>query len=71
MADVDYSRRNKVPRIISENEKAKLEEFIDSIHYSARSVILNMFCVSVNLTPHADTQTMSSNTDMFNFRKLC
>jgi len=36
MADVDYSRRNKVPRIISENEKAKLEEFIDSIHYSAR-----------------------------------
>jgi cyclin-dependent kinase regulatory subunit CKS1 len=40
MADIDYSRRNKVPRLISENEKAKLEEFIDSIHYSARSVIL-------------------------------
>jgi cyclin-dependent kinase regulatory subunit CKS1 len=36
MADIDYSRRNKVPRLITDNEKAKLEEFIDSIHYSAR-----------------------------------
>jgi cyclin-dependent kinase regulatory subunit CKS1 len=42
MADVDYSRRNKVPRPISENGKAKLEEFIDSIHYSARSVVLGL-----------------------------
>jgi cyclin-dependent kinase regulatory subunit CKS1 len=45
MADIDYSRRNKVPRIISDNEKAKLEEFIDSIHYSARSVFVNTYYV--------------------------
>ncbi|KAG9228773.1 oxidoreductin [Amylocarpus encephaloides] len=36
MADMDYNRRNKVPRPLSENEKARLEEFIDSIHYSSR-----------------------------------
>jgi hypothetical protein len=38
MADIDYSRRNKVPRLITDHEKAKLEEYIDSIHYSARLV---------------------------------
>jgi len=36
MADMDYNRRNKVPRPLSEAEKERLEEFIDSIHYSAR-----------------------------------
>ena len=35
-SDLDYSRRNKVPRQLTESEKARLEEFIDSIHYSAR-----------------------------------
>jgi len=38
MADTDYNRRNKVPRPLSELEKERLEEFLDSIHYSARSV---------------------------------
>jgi hypothetical protein len=36
MADLDYSRRNKSPRPLSEAERERLEEFIDSIHYSAR-----------------------------------
>lgn len=36
MIDLDYSRRNKTPRPLSENERARLEEFIDSIHYSPR-----------------------------------
>lgn len=36
--DIDTSRRNKVPRPLSENERARLEEFIESIHYSARYV---------------------------------
>jgi cyclin-dependent kinase regulatory subunit CKS1 len=36
MADIDQSRRNKVPRPLTEAEKERLEEFIDSIHYSAR-----------------------------------
>ncbi|KAL5345735.1 Cyclin-dependent kinases regulatory subunit (Cell division control protein cks1) [Pseudogymnoascus australis] len=36
MADLDYNRRNKAPRPLSEAEKERLEEYIDSIHYSAR-----------------------------------
>ena len=40
MSDMDYNRRNKVPRPLTDSEKARLEEFIDSIHYSARSVAL-------------------------------
>ncbi|KAJ9497189.1 Cyclin-dependent kinases regulatory subunit (Cell division control protein cks1) [Exophiala xenobiotica] len=36
MTDVDMSRRNKKPRPLHENERARLEEFIDSIGYSAR-----------------------------------
>ena len=59
MADIDYSRRNKVPRLISENEKAKLEEFIESIHYSARSVILGLsrhFCNSNTSCRYSDNE---------------
>jgi cyclin-dependent kinase regulatory subunit CKS1 len=36
MGDIDLSRRNKKPRLLLESEREKLEEFIDSIHYSAR-----------------------------------
>ncbi|KAK4922073.1 Cyclin-dependent kinases regulatory subunit (Cell division control protein cks1) [Elasticomyces elasticus] len=34
--DQDYNRRNKKARPLQENEKARLEEFHDSIGYSAR-----------------------------------
>lgn len=34
--DIDLSRRNKKPRLLLESERQKLEEFIDSIHYSPR-----------------------------------
>jgi hypothetical protein len=34
--DIDMTRRNKAPRPLSDSERARLEEFIDSIHYSAR-----------------------------------
>ena len=34
--DIDFTRRNKKPRPLSEAEKDKLEEFVESIHYSAR-----------------------------------
>jgi cyclin-dependent kinase regulatory subunit CKS1 len=34
--DVDMSRRNQEPRPLKDNERARLEEFIDMIHYSAR-----------------------------------
>lgn len=33
---IDMSRRNKEPRPLKDSERARLEEFIDSIHYSAR-----------------------------------
>jgi len=36
MAPLDNERKNKKPRIITEAEKDRLAEFIDSIHYSAR-----------------------------------
>lgn len=36
MTDIDVTRRNKKPRPLLESERAKLEEFIDAIHYSAR-----------------------------------
>lgn len=34
--DIDTARRNKTPRPLSDSERARVEEFIDSIHYSAR-----------------------------------
>ncbi|GAB7365513.1 hypothetical protein MBLNU230_g6586t1 [Neophaeotheca triangularis] len=34
--DIDYTRRNKKPRLLSDNERDKLDEFVDSIHYSSR-----------------------------------
>lgn len=34
--DIDFTRRNKKPRPLSDHEKEKLDEFIDAIHYSAR-----------------------------------
>lgn len=36
--DIDFTRRNKKPRPLSEHEKEKLDEFVDAIHYSARWV---------------------------------
>ncbi|KAI0998997.1 hypothetical protein K3495_g9199 [Podosphaera aphanis] len=36
VVDLEFHRRNKVPRPLSESEKERLEEFIDSIHYSPR-----------------------------------
>jgi cyclin-dependent kinase regulatory subunit CKS1 len=34
--DIDYTRRNKKPRPLGDTERAKLDEFIEAIHYSAR-----------------------------------
>ncbi|RCI13060.1 hypothetical protein L249_0697, partial [Ophiocordyceps polyrhachis-furcata BCC 54312] len=34
--DIDCSRRNRTPRPLSDAERSRLDEFIDSIHYSAR-----------------------------------
>jgi cyclin-dependent kinase regulatory subunit CKS1 len=34
--DIDTSRRNKVPRPLTDSERARLDEFVDGIHYSTR-----------------------------------
>jgi cyclin-dependent kinase regulatory subunit CKS1 len=34
--DIDQSRRNKKPRLLQDTERARLDEFVDSIGYSAR-----------------------------------
>jgi len=36
LPDVDHSRRNPKPRLLLENERVRLDEFIESIGYSAR-----------------------------------
>lgn len=36
---IDTSRRNRVPRPLTDDERARLDEFIDSIHYSTRCVV--------------------------------
>lgn len=35
---IDTSRRNAKPRPLSDNERARLEEFLEAIHYSSRYV---------------------------------
>ncbi|CZT19503.1 probable cyclin-dependent kinases regulatory subunit CKS1 [Ramularia collo-cygni] len=34
--DIDHTRRNKKPRLLTDSERDKLDEFIDNIHYSSR-----------------------------------
>ncbi|KAF3764689.1 hypothetical protein M406DRAFT_291831 [Cryphonectria parasitica EP155] len=33
---IDTSRRNAKPRALTDSERARLEEFLDAIHYSSR-----------------------------------
>ncbi|KAB5578215.1 cyclin-dependent kinase regulatory subunit [Coniochaeta sp. 2T2.1] len=33
---IDTSRRNRVPRPLTDSERQRLEEFVDAIHYSSR-----------------------------------
>jgi hypothetical protein len=46
--DIDITRRNKRPRPLSEEEQAKLKEFVDAIHYSARYALSTTKCTSLN-----------------------
>jgi hypothetical protein len=34
--EIDFTRRNKKPRLLTDQEREQLDEFIDSIHYSSR-----------------------------------
>lgn len=38
MSGIDPNRRNKTPRMVSDLERERLEEFLESISYSARYV---------------------------------
>ena len=33
---MDHDRRNKHPRLLTEHERDRLEEFVEAIHYSSR-----------------------------------
>lgn len=57
--DIDFTRRNKKPRPLTEHEKDKLEEFIEAIHYSARYARLTRIscCAVANCAPrYSDEQ---------------
>ena len=68
MAAMDHDRRNKQPRMLTESERDRLEEFIESIHYSSR-------CAPQHVQVHGtvadelqlDIPMTSSNIGMFNF----
>lgn len=42
---IDTSRRNAKPRSLTDNERARLEEFLDAIHYSSRYVSRAAPCI--------------------------
>lgn len=56
---IDTSRRNVKPRPLTDNERARLEEFLESIHYSSRSVAPHQVAV------HAFSQSSSLTTSSF------
>ncbi|KGO43722.1 Cyclin-dependent kinase, regulatory subunit [Penicillium expansum] len=61
--DIDPARRNKKPRLLLETEREKLDEFVDSIHYSARSGP-NAIAIDSPLTPYR------YNDDKFEYRHV-
>jgi hypothetical protein len=68
--DIDFTRRNKKPRPLSEHEKEKLDEFVDAIHYSARCV----FAIAVNASEadgYIDTLMMPTSTVTCNCQSRC
>lgn len=40
--DIDMTRRNKKARLLTDSERDKLDEFIESIHYSSRYEIMTL-----------------------------
>jgi hypothetical protein len=70
--DIDFTRRNKKPRPLSEHEKEKLDEFVDAIHYSARFVVYHgTFDARVADQFKTGTQTTNTNTATCSFRSRC
>lgn len=65
MTDIDPTRRNKKPRLLQEGERARLDEFIDSIGYSARFVSWNADKQSLMLT-----SIIRYNDDEYEYRHV-
>lgn len=63
--DIDYTRRNKKPRLLTDQEKDQLDEFVDAIHYSSRYAIIAAVVIGrcdADAAFVADTTTTSTNT---------
>lgn len=55
--DIDPARRNKKPRMLQDGERARLEEYIDSIGYSARFADCFFSVVTVlTMNRYSDTE---------------
>ena len=67
--DIDCTRRNKKPRLLTEAEREKLDEFVDSIHYSSRYATTHRSPLekASMLTPGSNR---SYNDDHFEYRHV-
>ena len=68
MAALDHDRRNKQPRMLTEAERDRLEEFIESIHYSSRLAFLKAsgaLAVANQVLP--DIRMMNLNIGTYSF----
>jgi cyclin-dependent kinase regulatory subunit CKS1 len=65
---IDTSRRNRIPRPLTDDERARLDEFIDSIHYSTRSVSLRIQAL-VLVAPGTDARARYSDNE-FEYRHV-
>ena len=69
---VDPARMNKRPRILSPDEKQKLEEFTEFIHYSSRYIVFPCFSSPPFANKcRADTTTMNTNIGMSSCQRIC
>ena len=68
MAAMDHDRRNKQPRMLTDAEKDRLKEFVESIHYSSRCAYLPVlhYCTLADELS-LDTQTTYLSIGTYNF----
>ena len=66
---MDHDRRNKQPRMLTEAERDRLEEFIESIHYSSRCA--SQVCVYCAVADELLLAILmiNLNIDTFNYLK--
>ena len=62
---MDHDRRNKHPRLLTEHERDRLEEFIEAIHYSSRFALLAHVSPRYPLTVH-----LRYSDDEFEYRHV-